>query len=82
MAEKELTEYSDEELLEEGKKIKSSNIMDAMIIGVLIGISIYSAFRNGVGLLSFLPFVYLPIAAKNKIRNKQIEELLKERHLN
>jgi hypothetical protein len=78
---KDLTELSDEELLLEGRKIKSSNIMDAMIIGVLIGISIYSAFRNGVGLLSFLPFVYLPIAAKNRIRNKQVEDLLKEKNL-
>lgn len=78
---KDLTELSDEELLLEGRKIKSSNIMDAMIIGVLICISIYSAFRNGVGLLSFLPFVYLPIAAKNRIRNRQVEDLLKEKNL-
>lgn len=55
---KELTEYSDEELLEEGKKIKSSNIMDAMMIGVLIGISLYSAFRNGVGLGQLIIFEY------------------------
>lgn len=78
---KDLTELSDEELLLEGRKIKSSNIMDAMIIGVLIGISIYSAFRNGVGLLSFLPFVYLPIAAKNRLRNRQVEDMLKEKDL-
>lgn len=78
---KELTELSDEELVLEGKKIKSSNIMDAMIIGVLIGISLYSAFRNGIGLLSFLPFAYLPVAAKNRTRNRQVEDLLKEKNL-
>lgn len=81
MSEREFSELSDQELLQEGKKIKSSNIMDAMIIGFLIGISIYSAFRNGVGLLSFLPLIYLPVAAKNRSRNARLEDLLKQKHL-
>ncbi|NNU34064.1 FUSC family protein [Mucilaginibacter sp. S1162] len=69
------------ELLQEAKKNKSANLTDAVIIGVLIGIAIYSAVKNGVGLLSFIPLIYIPIAVKNKKKNKGLEDLLKERNL-
>jgi hypothetical protein len=78
---KELSELTDQELLQEAKKNKHSNIYDAGIIGVLIGIAIYSTVNHGLGLLTFLPLVYIPIAAKNKIKNKTLEKLLKERNL-
>ncbi|WP_413670688.1 hypothetical protein ACEN9X_12550 [Mucilaginibacter sp. Mucisp86] len=81
MKQKELTELSNEELVQEAKKIKSGKIFDAAIFGFLIGVAVYSTVRNGFGLLTFLPLVYIPIAAKNKARNKALEELLKERNL-
>ncbi|UOE49211.1 hypothetical protein MTO98_32985 [Mucilaginibacter sp. SMC90] len=81
MKQKELAELTNEELLQEVKKIKSGNILDAAIFGFLIGVSVYSAFRNGVGLLSFLPLIYIPIAAKNKARNKELEKLARDRGL-
>lgn len=81
MKQKELAELTNEELLQEAKKIKSSNIFDAAIFGFLIGVAVYSTVRNGFGLLTFLPLIYIPIAAKNKIRNKELEKLVKERGL-
>ncbi|MBI9036037.1 MAG: hypothetical protein JEZ03_16370 [Bacteroidales bacterium] len=77
-----LSELTDEELLQIAKRIKSNKFYDAVIFGVLTGIAIYSTVKNGLGLLSFLPIVYTPIAAKNKAKNKELEELLKERSLN
>lgn len=79
MIQKELATLTDQELLQKAKKIKSANLTDAVIIGVLIGIAIYSTVKNGVGLLSFIPLVYIPIAVKKK--NKGLEDLLKERNL-
>jgi hypothetical protein len=81
MAEEILSELTDQELLQKAKKMKSANLTDAFIFGILIGISVYSTFRNGLGLLSFLPLVYVPIAAKNRTHNKRLKDLLKERHL-
>ena len=81
MSQKELTELTNEELLQEGKKIKSTKIFDAAIFGFLIGVAVYSTIRNGFGLLTFLPLIYIPIAAKNKARNKELEKLLKEKNL-
>ncbi|AYL97990.1 FUSC family protein [Mucilaginibacter celer] len=81
MKQKELADLTNEELLQEAKKIKTNNIYDAAIFGFLIGVAVYSAVRNGFGLLTFLPLIYVPIAAKNKIRNKEVERLVKEKGL-
>jgi hypothetical protein len=55
-----------EETQQEKKTFKQSAVNDAAIIGVLIGIAVYATYKQGLGLLSFLPLLYLPIAAKNK----------------
>lgn len=81
MKQKELTELTNDELLHEARKIKSGKLMDAVIFGFLIGVSVYSVVRNGFGLLTFLPLVYIPIAARNRIRNKEIDRLVTERGL-
>jgi hypothetical protein len=75
------SELTDQELLLEAKKSKSAKLYDTIIIGVLIGIAVYSTVHNGLGLLTFLPLVYLPIAARNKIKYTEIEKLMKERKL-
>ncbi|NEN22369.1 FUSC family protein [Cryomorpha ignava] len=81
MNQKELLELTDQELLLEAKNSKRTKVYDAVIFGVLIGIAIYSSIKNGFGLLTFLPLVYIPIAAKNKTKNTALESLLKERNL-
>ena len=82
MEQKELTELSDEELLEKRKKSKSTNITNAVIFGMLIGIATYSTVRNGFGLLTFIPLVFAPIAANHSRNHKVIEKELKSRNLN
>lgn len=81
MQQKNTVELSDEELLQEVKRMKATKLYDPVIFGVLIGIAIYSTVKNGLGLLTFLPMVYLPIAAKNKLKIKELAKLLKERNL-
>ncbi len=76
-----LSELTDEELLRQAKNMKPTKIYDAVFFGVLIGIAIYSSVKNGFGLLTFLPLVYLPIAAKNKTKIKELERLIQERNL-
>ena len=41
MTQKELSELTDEELLAEAKKMKSASIINATLIGAMIGIIIY-----------------------------------------
>ncbi|MBO9595024.1 MAG: hypothetical protein J7599_19120 [Niabella sp.] len=81
MNQKELTALTNEELLQEVKKSKSRRIFDAAMMGFLIGVVIFSVVKKGWGLLSFLPVIYIPIAARNNNRSKALKALLKERGL-
>ncbi|GGH71154.1 hypothetical protein HNQ91_003168 [Filimonas zeae] len=74
-------ELGNEALLQEAKKSKTTRVYDAAIFGFLIGVAVYSTVRNGFGLLTFLPVIYIPVAAKNKAKYAELERLLKERNL-
>ena len=81
MSQKELSEMTNEELLLEGKKIKSSNIINAVLFGVMIGIAAYSTIKNGLGILTFFPLLLIQMLLKNNARKKAFETELKERNL-
>lgn len=81
MKQKELAACSDEELLKLAKEMERTPVYDAVIIGLLAGVAIYSAANNGIGILSFLPLVYFPIAGRNRAKKKEVEALLEERGL-
>ncbi len=60
MKQKELTELTDQELLQEAKKMKSTSITNAVLIGFLIGIVFYSIMKNSLGFLTLI-LCFLPI---------------------
>jgi hypothetical protein len=55
---KKLSEFTDEELVQEEKKLKEKVRYNAFAIGLLAGIAIWSIVKNGIG---FLPFVLLGV---------------------
>lgn len=83
MKQKELSELTDQELLDEAKKMKSFSITNALIIGFLMGIVIYSFAKNSWGFLTLIPlyFVYKIVNDPKNARFKVIKKLLKERNL-
>ena len=82
MQEKKLSEFSDQELLQEAKKMKSTSIINAFLIGLLIGIILYSVVKNSWGFLTLLPlFLIYKLSNKSKNDTKDLENLLKERNL-
>ncbi len=83
MKEKELTELSDQELLQEAKKMKSFSITNALFIGFLAGIIFYSIVKNSWGMLTLIPlyFIYKMVNDPKNKRSKALEKLLKERNL-
>ncbi|MEO1516096.1 MAG: FUSC family protein [Bacteroidota bacterium] len=81
MAQENLTDLTDEELLQKAQKMKSAKIFDAFVVGLLFGVATFSLVKNGFSLLLLLPFIYIPIAGKNAIKRKELQELLKERNL-
>ncbi|WP_281321959.1 FUSC family protein [Flavobacterium aestivum] len=72
-------ELSDQELLQKMKKIKTNKIVDATIIGVTIGIVIYSIVNKGFGFFTFFPLILGYIIIRNS-RNNEIlyQEMQKE----
>ncbi|NCU03407.1 MAG: FUSC family protein [Chitinophagaceae bacterium] len=82
MKQKELSQLTDEELLAEAKKAKSTAIMNAVFIGFLIGIIVYSVVKNTWGLLTLIPlFLAYKLINNSKQNSKDLEALLKERNL-
>ena len=90
MEKKDFSELTDEELLIEKKKIKKSQIFHALYIGFLAGILIFGIVSWSLSAekhLGFLIPMLIPIAFiyrlfKNPSKNKDLEEVLKERNLN
>lgn len=81
MKEIELAELTDQTLLEQRKKAKASYLINAAIIGVFIGIALYSTLKKGVGIITFFPLVFAYILLKKGQDYKAIEQELKKRNL-
>lgn len=81
MNQEQMQQLSDEELKKHAEKTKNYHIYDAVIIGVLIGVAIYSSVMKGFGLLTFVPLVYLPAARNNKRNREALHEELRRRNM-
>lgn len=70
MENKNLSKNNTDELLEGQKRVNSNTIYNAILIGFLIGIVIYSTVKHGLGFFTFFPlfFVYLLIKKRKKIK--------------
>ena len=82
MNKRNLSELTDKELLQEAKKMKSTSITNAVLIGFLAGIVLYSVVKNRVGLVTLIPlFLAYKLVNWSKYNNQELEDLLKERNL-
>jgi hypothetical protein len=64
------------------KKMKSNNIMNAVLIGFLIGIIAYSIWVNSVGLFTLIPLYFAFKMLNKPNEGKALEQTLKDRGLN
>lgn len=81
MNKKELSELTDQELLDEAKKMKSSFITHAFLIGFLIAIVVYSVVKNTWGLLTLIPLFFIYKLTKKSNNHQELKKLLKDRKL-
>jgi hypothetical protein len=81
MSLKEPSQLTDEELLHEVNKAKSSRIMDAFFFGFLIGIILYSVAINSWGFLSLIPLFLIYLFLKKSKRNEALKKEIKARNL-
>ena len=57
MGQKELVDLTKEELFNEKKKIQYNKVVNATLIGVCIGIFLFSAIKNGFNFFKFFPLI-------------------------
>lgn len=81
MTKKELNEMTNEELLQEKRKLKNAKIINATIIGLMIGVVFWSVIKNTWGLLTLIPLFIIYKIAGNSKKDNDLEKLLKERNL-
>jgi hypothetical protein len=81
MNEKELTQLTDQELLEVAKANKPSPLIDAFFIGFLIGILIYGAAANAWGFVTLIPLYLIYVFLKKPKKYKALQKELKKRNL-
>lgn len=74
-----LTELNNHELQKKLKQVKTNKMIGATIIGLTLGIVIYSAVKNGFGFFTFSPLVLTYIITRNSKNNNLLEkEIQKE----
>jgi hypothetical protein len=77
-----LSELSDQELLLEASKQKKAKILNAVVIGFLIGIVIYSVIHNSFGFLMLIPLYFVHrLINQTEYDNAELDRLLRERNL-
>jgi predicted benzoate:H+ symporter BenE len=81
MNEKELSQLTDEELLQTVNNFKPTPIIDAMLIGFLIGIIIYGVAANAWGFTILLPLFLIYQFLKKPKQYKALQKELKTRNL-
>lgn len=81
MTKTELAKLSNEELLKKAKKMKSTSQINALLVGVLIGIIIYSILKSTIGLFTLIPLFFAYKLINGSKNNSALKEILKERNL-
>ncbi len=83
MEQKEYTQMTDQELLDEAKKLKSFSITNSLLIGILVGVIFYSVVKNSWGVLTLIPlyFIYKMTKDPRNKKRKELQSLLKAKNL-
>lgn len=81
MEKKDLSKLSDQELMAEAKKMKSSAIAHALVIGFLIGVIVYSVMKNTWGIFTLIPLFFIYKLTSYPNDNEELKKLLKQRNL-
>jgi hypothetical protein len=83
MDQKDYSQMTDIELLDEAKRMKRFSIANALLIGFLAGVVAYSIFKSTWGMLTIIPiyFIYKMINDPRSKKVKELQGILKKRNL-
>jgi len=81
MNEKELSRLSDDELRARANKMKSSELVHAVLIGFMVGIIVFSIAYNAVGLFTLIPLFLIFKVFHKPEQNRALKKVLAQRGL-
>jgi Ca2+-dependent lipid-binding protein len=79
---KNLSKFTDEELVQEEKKQKNDSIYHALGIGFMVGVAFYSVVKNGLSFVTFAIIAFVVFIISKKPNDKAVQEEIKSRNLN
>ena len=79
--ERNLSELNVEKLMAEEEKRKSALTLHAFIIGLAVGIAVYSTVKNGFGFFAFFPLLFIISGHRASNKLKSVRAELKSRNL-
>ena len=79
--ENEYQTLSNAELLKKKKAMQSSLIVNCVIIGLFVGVAVYSAVKNGIGFFTFFPLFFIFLISKNQASHKALDREINSRNL-
>jgi hypothetical protein len=79
MKTKKLTEFTQEQLLQEEKKRKGLFTVYCFMMGIMIGTAIYTTIVKGYGFFTFFPLFFVPIFAFMYANYKAVQKEIKSR---
>lgn len=75
------SQLTDEQLLQEQKKLKSTNLINALLIGAAVGVAAYSFYHKGFSFFTLFPLLFVYWFVKSKKSTKELEDEIKSRNL-
>lgn len=81
MTEQELKALTDETLIEKSKKVKTYALINAGLIGVFIGVALFSTLQKGMGFFTVFPLFFVFLLVKKGQEYRIFEKELKHRNL-
>ena len=72
------SEATDQELLQQAKKLKSSKLTNAVFIGLLVGVGVYSIANKGLNFLPLILLVFILQAVKRGAKFASEEKVLQQ----
>ncbi len=76
-----VNKLSDQELLAKRKKTKKIAVINAALIGVFVGVALFSFMKKGFNFFTFFPLFFILLLAKNGNEYWQVEREVKNRKL-
>lgn len=61
--------------------MKLASIANALVVGFMVGVVVYSLWKNTWGLVTLIPLFFIYKMTRNSGNNKELKKLLKDRNL-